>query len=300
MNNFAAATFECRHPCETGDWDSQFAAGCHGDGMGNAHDDQFCFACLVANDDGDGEPPPIEPCLGAPLQTPTSRGTVTSTEYTDGQCTARATECGPDNVYQPYNGDECAEEDITIIPSDSIAWESGVCVPPCTGRECNWPFISADDDIGQMLASQGVDATYTKITCADGATIVEHFSDAACTAASKVSGDELNAAVVAGFNQMMTEQLAGSGMEGILDCMHVDLDLMSGVSISGTHCDTVVSRSFDEVRRKRKASCLGAPTDEAGCADGVEPSRECADLNSDGRVSTDDLLSLLAQFGREC
>ena len=42
MNNFAAATFECRHPCETGDWDSQFAAGCHGDGMGNAHDDQFC------------------------------------------------------------------------------------------------------------------------------------------------------------------------------------------------------------------------------------------------------------------
>lgn len=46
--------------------------------------------------------------------------------------------------------------------------------------------------------------------------------------------------------------------------------------------------------------CLGAPTDEAGCADGVEPSRECADLNSDGRVSTDDLLSLLAQFGREC
>ena len=42
------------------------------------------------------------------------------------------------------------------------------------------------------------------------------------------------------------------------------------------------------------------PTDEAGCADGVEPSRECADLNSDGRVSTDDLLSLLAQFGREC
>ena len=226
---------------------------CDNDGWNDACDDlllQFnpmCFACLVAND-GDGGPPPIEPCLGAPLQTPTSHGTVTSTEYTDGQCTARATECGPDNVYQPNNGDECAEEDITIIPSDSIAWESGVCVPPCTGRECNWPFISADDDIGQMLASQGVDATYTKITCADGATIVEHFSDAACTAASKVSGDELNAAVVAGFNQMMTEQLAGSGMEGILDCMHVDLDLMSGVSISGTHCDTVVSMSFDEVR----------------------------------------------------
>ena len=171
-------------------------------------------------------------------------GTITSTDYEDAQCTARTTECGPDNVNMAANGD-CAEADVTNKPPDSIEWQSGVCLPPCTG-DCSWPFISANDDIGLMLASQGVNAQYTKITCANGATTVEHFSDATCT--NKVSGDALDAALTAGFNQMMNASMAGSGMQGMLDCMNFDFNLMSGVSISGTHCDVVMTTSGDEVR----------------------------------------------------
>ena len=175
-------------------------------------------------------------------------GTITSTDYEDAQCTNRTTECGPDNVNMAANGD-CAPANVTNTPPESIEWQSGVCMPPCTGPDCKWPFIPANDDIGLMLASQGVNAQYTKITCANSTTAtVEHFSDATCT--NKVSGDALNAALVAGFRQMMNASMAGTDMSGTLDCWNWDFNLMSGVSIStsGTHCDVLMTKSGDEVR----------------------------------------------------
>jgi hypothetical protein len=72
-NNPDAAIYECRHPCETGEWEDQNAAGCHGDNSGNRHDDQICAtegvyepgemqpggdACCswCGDNDGDGSP----------------------------------------------------------------------------------------------------------------------------------------------------------------------------------------------------------------------------------------------------
>ena len=80
MNNNEAAYFECQHPCNTGDSESQAEAGCHGDGMGNAHDDQVCVVEQVwapgedmwgqpccswcGDNDGDGTPDYEGCCTG--------------------------------------------------------------------------------------------------------------------------------------------------------------------------------------------------------------------------------------------
>eukprot|EP01043_Picozoa_sp_COSAG02_P027353 COSAG02_NODE_1610_length_11681_cov_11.455103_12_plen_277_part_00 len=42
QNNPDGAIYECRHSCETGTWEEQNAAGCHGDNSGNQHQDQVC------------------------------------------------------------------------------------------------------------------------------------------------------------------------------------------------------------------------------------------------------------------
>jgi hypothetical protein len=46
-NNPDGALYECRHSCETGDWESQNAAGCHGDNFGNMHEDHVCVTETV-------------------------------------------------------------------------------------------------------------------------------------------------------------------------------------------------------------------------------------------------------------
>ena len=73
QNNLDGAMYECRHGCETGDWEAQNAAGCHGDNFGNRHEDQVCvtegvyapgemqpwgdLCCSWCEDfDGDGNP----------------------------------------------------------------------------------------------------------------------------------------------------------------------------------------------------------------------------------------------------
>ena len=42
QNNPDGAIYECRHSCETGSWEEQNAAGCHGDNSGNRHEDEVC------------------------------------------------------------------------------------------------------------------------------------------------------------------------------------------------------------------------------------------------------------------
>jgi hypothetical protein len=73
VNNPDGATYRCRHGCETGSWEEQNAAGCHGDNSGNQHEDQVCVtvgvyapgemqpwgqACCewCGDNDGDGNP----------------------------------------------------------------------------------------------------------------------------------------------------------------------------------------------------------------------------------------------------
>ena len=174
-----------------------------------------------------------------------SAGTITSTYYEGAGCTTRATECGADDVNLPDPdtcGDscDCAAEDVTEKPPRIYEWTSGECVS-CTGDDCEWPLFP-QDFIDEMLRANGADPSYAKVTCANGVTTIEHFSDAECTAANKVS----NEAITAAFSAAMAGQFAEMGDLGA--CITFTFNAMSGVDISGSHCDSIITMSLDEVR----------------------------------------------------
>ena len=175
-----------------------------------------------------------------------SAGTIATTGYEGAGCTTRETECGADDVNLPDPdtcGDscDCAAEDVTEEPPETVEWTSGECVS-CTGDDCKWPFFPQDDDMMVGLRANGADPSYAKVTCANGATTIEHFSDAECTAANKVS----NEAITAAFSAAMAGQFAVMGDLGA--CITITFNAMSGVDISGSHCDSIITASLDEVR----------------------------------------------------
>ena len=175
-----------------------------------------------------------------------SAGTLTSTDYEGAGCTTRATECGADDVNLPDEdtcGDscDCAAEDVTEKPLGAVEWTSGECVS-CTGDDCVWPLIPQDGPMLEDLRANGADPSYAKVTCANGVTTVEHFSDAQCTAANKVSNEAITAAAQAAIAVQFAE------MGDLGACIIFNLNWMSGVDISGSHCDTALSITLDEVR----------------------------------------------------
>ena len=178
----------------------------------------------------------------APLIGGSSAGSLTSTVYQDSQCAVRMTECGLDNVNMPADGSDCAAADVTNVPARTAQWVSGECMTCPAGEECAFPFL-------QLEGIQGLAAypAYPKITCTDGVATVEHFSDAECTEANKVSNDALTAGVIAVMMDAADVHF-GSLELALLRCLNLTYDFQSGVSISGTHCDTVFATSFDEVR----------------------------------------------------
>ena len=181
-------------------------------------------------------------------------GTLSSTTYDGAGCVTRATECGADNVNLPDPatcGDscDCAAEDVTDTPRFVVHWTSGECVTCSTAdgtTECKWPYVDTSDDMYSALAAHGADLAYAKITCANGVATVEHFSDAGCTAANKVSNGDVTAA----FQAYYAGRFAYSTdfERAIVACFSVDFNMMSGVNIQGSHCDEVQSFAVDEVR----------------------------------------------------
>ena len=134
---------------------------------------------------------------------------------------------------------------VTNVPARTTQWVSGECAACPAGEDCPFPFFDIQGGTGQQLVAQGVNPAYAKITCMGGVATVEHFSDAECTEANKVSND----ALTTGLTTVMMDLLsANAGMAALLPCLNVEIDFQSGVSISGTHCDTVTAMSFDEVR----------------------------------------------------
>ena len=189
-----------------------------------------------------------------------SAGSITSVAYTDAQCTVRDTECGADDVNLPENGN-CDVADVTNKPAKTEQWVSGECARCPDGGDCGFPYFKMDDSMGQALAAQGVNPAYAKITCAGGVATIEHFSDAECTAANKVSNDELTAGLTAAMRGMLGDMQAG-----MADCLNLEV-FQSGVDISDTHCDTILAMSWDEVRprlsgtsspRQMRRHCLNA------------------------------------------
>ena len=174
-----------------------------------------------------------------------SAGSLTSTLYEDSQCAIRATECGLDDVNMPADGSDCAVADVTNKPAETALWVSGECMSCPAGEECAFPFFDMQHAVGQAMVAQGVNPAYAKITCTGGVATVEHFSDAECTEANKVSND----ALTTGYTAVMLDMLsADDATAAIVPCLNLHVDFQSGVSISGAHCDTIMTMRFDEVR----------------------------------------------------
>ena len=194
-------------------------------------------------------------------------GTLSSTEYEGAGCVTgtRATECGADDVNLPDPetcGDscDCAADDVTDKPAEVIQWTSGECIT-CSEAdgttECMWPFVdTSDEEMYPGMVARGVDPAYAKITCANGVATVEHFSDAGCTAANKVSNADITTAFAAWF----ADRSEGSPVAA---CLSFEMDWMSGVNIQGTHCDEVMTMTADEVRL---ASPACGPDPPASCS----------------------------------
>jgi hypothetical protein len=177
-----------------------------------------------------------------------SAGTITITNYEGAGCTTRTTECGAHDVKLPDQetcGDtcDCPAEDVTEVPPATSEWTSGECVL-CTGDDCTWPYFAQNGTTLDILRAYGVDPSYAKVTCANGVTTVQHFSDAECTAANKVS----NEAIAAALSAELTTMLDSLGMDEVGPCITSTINMMSGVDISGSYCDTLMSSSLDEVR----------------------------------------------------
>ena len=146
MNNNEASVFECRHPCETGDWDSQIAAGCHGDDMGNPHDDHVCVveqvwapgqdmwggACCdwCGDNDGDGIPDYEGCCTGM---------------RTDGEMGCEWTNC----LFM-CNGLECyRHEDQATCEGNGGTWEAAYT---CMDAIANQPGYAGElGDVGATV-----------------------------------------------------------------------------------------------------------------------------------------------------
>ena len=147
-----------------------------------------------------------------------------------------------------YDGAGCTTPNADDIPR-VYEWTSGECVS-CTGYHCEWPFFP-QDFIDDIFRPNGADPSYAKVTCANGVTTIEHFSDAECTAANKVSNEAITAAYSAVVAQSYAEVpllFPQNGTADLRACVTATLNAMSGVDISGSHCDTWMLWSLDEVR----------------------------------------------------
>lgn len=146
--------------------------------------------------------------------------------------------------FTSYSDAECATQFDPPLPTETSEWTSGECAT-CSGEvgECTYPFFNTGDDSYAALVANGADPAYAKVTCANGVVTVEHFSDAECTNANKVSPDDINNAhaILVGGPPPPPEDAAAS-------CTHLDVNLLSGVNIQGSHCDGMYVTSSDVVR----------------------------------------------------
>jgi hypothetical protein len=151
------------------------------------------------------------------------------------------------------------------VPADTIYWNSGECMPcPSNPDQWGYPFFfcnGTDDQVSQTLLAQRISPRYTKVSCAvDGAgATIEHFSDATCTAANKVSGIELDMALMVALwssnAEMPTLTLANISarveMPGLEQCLRPNITAGTGfsdMSVVDNHCTHLTVTAYDEVR----------------------------------------------------
>ena len=164
VNNPDAALYECRHSCETGTWDDQNAAGCHGDNSGNRHEDQICVTegvyepgqmqpsgeacCSWCGDmDGDGSPDYQGCCEGM---------------RADGEMGCEDTWCE-----WTCNGISCFEhgEDQPTCEANSGVWESNGSCEQIIGMQGMMAMQFAEQGLPESFGSTVWLGEYGDLCC---------------------------------------------------------------------------------------------------------------------------------------
>lgn len=154
-----------------------------------------------------------------------------------------------------YDGPGCLDghQSTSRGEPSTVEWTSGECA--ACPDSC--PGAFGDAEFLQALAASNlpVAPTYMKVTCAAGVATTEHFSDATCTAANKISAKDIETALA---NLVEAEQVGGfeeMGMTGMADCVTVSATGFAGVSVTSTQpvCGGVAVTT-DRVRRRDTTS----------------------------------------------
>ena len=144
-----------------------------------------------------------------------------------------------------YTGAACAVPSQTM-PSQTMEWTSGECVAANPG-----PGFFGDPEFPQALAASNpaLAPAYMKVTCAAGVATIEHFSDAACTAANEISAEDIDAATAGLVRGPMVAGFEGIGMAGMANCVSAAASGISGFGVAAEEpvCGGVVL-TMDEVR----------------------------------------------------
>eukprot|EP01043_Picozoa_sp_COSAG02_P002343 COSAG02_NODE_54_length_43941_cov_54.857990_19_plen_367_part_00 len=149
-----------------------------------------------------------------------------------------------------YDGPGCVDgqQSTSRGGQSTVEWTSGECAA-CPD---NCPGAFGDAEFLQALAAgnPAVAPAYMKVTCAAGVATTEHFSDAACTAANKISAEDIEAAVVNLVAPVIVEEFDETGMTGMADCVTVSATGFAGVSVTSAQpvCGGVAVTT-DRVRR---------------------------------------------------
>ncbi len=131
-----------------------------------------------------------------------------------------------------YDGPGCVDgqQSTSRGRPSTVEWTSGECAA-CPD---NCPSAFGDPEALQLLAAgnPAIVPAYMKVTCAAGVTTIEHFSDAACTAANKIPAEDIEAAVVNLVASDIFREYDDIGMTGMTDCVTVSLTGLAGVSVT--------------------------------------------------------------------
>jgi hypothetical protein len=157
-------------------------------------------------------------------------GSFTTTMYIGAGCAVPETECGPDDVNLPADGSACARGDVTNV-TRTVEWTRGECVA--------WPGSSpgvlGPADALELLQAAGhlaVGPAYMKVEWAGGVATIEHFSDAACTAANKISAEDIHAAIADFARSQIVAEYDDIGLPEMADCVTASATGIAGVSVT--------------------------------------------------------------------
>lgn len=153
-----------------------------------------------------------------------------------------------------FDGPSCVDgqQSTSRGAPSTVEWTSGDCAA-CPDN-CVGPLGDAEFLQALAAGNPAVTPAYMKVTCAAGVATIEHFSDAACTAANKIPAEDIEAAVVNLVSTEFSQEFDGMGAN-VGDCMTVSATGVAGLRVTSAQpvCGGV-TWTFDPVRHCDTAS----------------------------------------------